>query len=308
MQLIFPAILLFILLAFAPVAVAAADPAPPGTDLAIPGEAPIEATQDASGRHCKLHLSAEGVGRSGIDGSASSFAYREYAAGLEYLFLLLDVDQRDYDWRHGSTGVANPWRSLTRIAPGVQYYRELGDRWGVWAKFIGIAGFEDSLSSRSWTYNPQVLGFYSPSPALTYYAGVGMLYHPVESVPYPVLGMAWNMGSARGLGVAVGFPETMVRYRYDEQWALKFDFQWDIRTYSLAADNPLAAQGYLQTEDRIPALALEFTPVKGLTLAPGIRWYLGRSMTLYDRDEFEQAAMDPHSAWAASFTIRYLFP
>jgi len=155
------------------------------------------------------NLSVEQVERSDINGSGASIGYMEFSAGLKWQFLLLDIDHREYEWENseyfGSAQGKDPWKMLTRIAPGLQYYYKPNEKWGVWPKFVAIAGFENSISAKSWTYNPQVVGFYMPTQKLTLYGGVGMLYHPVDSIVYPALGVAWNMKSREGLSGA-GFP------------------------------------------------------------------------------------------------------
>jgi len=118
----------------------------------------------------------------------------------------------------------DPWKTLTRIAPGLQYYHEFNDKWGVWPQFAAISGFENEDSLRSWTYNPQCVGFYMHNQQMIIYGGIGMLYHSVDSEIYPMLGVAWNMDSKTGLSSALGFPETMMRYGFDKRLALIMDF------------------------------------------------------------------------------------
>jgi hypothetical protein len=120
-----------------------------------------------------VKFSVESIGRAGIDGTDASFAFTEYSASLTWQFMILDFDHRKVNWSAGnglgSSADRDPWGDLTRIAPGLQYYGELSDRWGLWLKMVAISGFEDRISSRSWTYNPQVIGFYRAREHLTLY-------------------------------------------------------------------------------------------------------------------------------------------
>ncbi|WP_290648948.1 hypothetical protein [Aquisalimonas sp.] len=181
--------------------------------------------------------------------------------------------------------------ALTRVAPGLQHYGELADHWGLWLKIVTIAGFDDRISSRSWTYNPRIIGVHTPHEKLTLYAGTGPLYHPVDSTLYPVLGVAWNMDAQGGLSGALGFPETMLRFRLNEHLAVKANFKSDIRVYRLADDNTLAPGGYTRMEDLKPGLHLEYFPTESLQVSTGIRRFVGRSLTFFPRPEMNWPIM-----------------
>lgn len=267
-------------------------------------------TSQQSRRPFEFGASAERVFDSGISDTDASFAYSEVAAHFEMLFLFFNADHRIYDWEQ-STDFApaadkDPWDSLTRITPGLQYVKTFG-RWGVWGEFAFSAGFEDGITSDAWTYNPQLLGFYTANKDLTVYFGAGWLYHPVASLFYPVFGLAFRHEEKSGLAGAVGFPETMVRYWFTEKWAAKLDFVWDIRTYRLSDDNPVSPSGYLQLDEKIPGLYIEYCPQKDLTIGSGVRWHLDRTMTVFDRDGDE---LDEHTVKAGLsvlLAVNFLF-
>lgn len=258
-------------------------------------------------------VAAAHVPSSSIDGSDASFAYTEYAASAEMAVLLLGVNHRVFDWEDGSdfAGLSgeDPWGSLTTLTTGLQYFQKFGD-WGVWAMAIANSGFEDSITADSWTYQPQLLGLYMPTNDWAIYFGGGYMYHPVEPLVYPVIGLAFRHEEKTGLCGAIGFPETMLRYWLTEQWSMKLDFGWAINTYRLADDNPMAAEGYLRIDEKIPGLHLEYRPVDGLIVSPGVRWHLDRKLTVYDEDRDEIAALDEvdvDSAVSAVLQVGYEF-
>jgi hypothetical protein len=296
-RLVVSVIMSMVVLASWPVVALAAD----GEKLGNGDERPVTSST--------LYL--EQISWSGIDGSDVSIKYTEFSTELKWQFLLFEIDHREYKWRDSASmeidSGLDPWGTLTRIVPGLQYYREFFEKWGVWVKLKAIAGFDDAISSQSWTYNPQVLGFYMPTHRTTLFGGLGMLYHPVDSFVYPVLGVAWNMESRDGLSGALGFPETMLRYGFNESVALKIDFQWDIRTYCLVQDDTSASGGFVKTKDLEPGLQLEYEPIKGLTLSPGIRWYLGRSLTVFDHEKMELTSNNVSASSAFLFEIDYQF-
>lgn len=254
-------------------------------------------------------LSLEKTSWADIDGTNTSFRYTEYSAGLAWRrFLLLDVDYRDYEWQEGAdfTGTpgTDPWETLTRIAPGLQYYRKFDERWAIWPKLSAIAGFEDGISSKSWTYNPQVVGLYTTEQKISFYGGLGVLYHSVDSVVYPVLGVAWNTKKKRGLSGAVGVPEAMVRYGFNERVALKIDFQFDTRFYQI---DGVSTERYIKIEDILTGFKVEYELGKGLVLSLGGRFYFGQELTVYGHDENELRSNDLDGSWSGLLGVGYRF-
>ncbi len=253
------------------------------------------------------------VPSSDIGGSGASMAYTEYATSLEMAFFLFGASHRVFDWEDGSdfAGASgkDPWGSLTTLSPGLQYFHKFGD-WGVWAMFMASTGFEDSITNDSWTYQPQLLGLYMPTDDWAIYFGGGYIYHPVEPLAYPVIGLAFRHEEKTGLCGAIGFPETMLRYWLTERWSVKLDFGWAINTYRLADDNPIAAKGYLRIDEKIPGLHLEYRPMEGLLVSPGVRWHLDRTLTVYDSDRDEVSGLDDvnvDAAWSAVLQVGYEF-
>jgi hypothetical protein len=265
----------------------------------------------ASGQALKTQLGVERLEYADIDGSDASFARTRYSAGLRWKILLLEVEHDEYDWRDGAQYSgrqgAKPWDSLTAIAPGLQYYHVMESGWSLWAKFKAIAGFEDSVRSKSWTYNPQLIGFYPFNERFTLYGGVGMLYHPVDTIVYPVIGVNWNKDASTGFSGAIGIPETMVRYRFNSYLAARLDFEFDLGIYSLEKDNALAEQGFIKNEDMILGLHLEYEPVDQLRISLGLRRFFGRSFTVYDRQENELRSDDVDQAWSIIGGVSYWF-
>jgi len=103
-----------------------------------------------------VSLSLEQTEDANIDSTKASIGYMELSTNMEWQFLLLDIDQREHKWENndsfdGDAG-GNPWETLTRIAPGIQYSHKFGEKWGLWPKLVVISGFEDEISSKSWTY------------------------------------------------------------------------------------------------------------------------------------------------------------
>ncbi len=126
------------------------------------------------------------------------------------------------------------------------------------SKLTAIASYEENISSKAWSYNPQLVGFFIASSQKTYYGGLGLLYHVVDSLVYPVLGVAWNTQSRKGFSLSLRLPETMLRYGLNEQLAVKLDFEIDVRIYHLATDSSIVSGGYFRAENMTPGFTLEY--------------------------------------------------
>lgn len=257
-------------------------------------------------------VSVERTGHAAIQGTPASGSSTEFAATLKWYFLILDTDHRTCDWgdpaftpEPGRPSLdGTPWGSLTRIAPGIQYYRDLGNRWAVWGKFSGIAGFEEAPSLRSVTWNPQLVFLRTLADGTILYCGAATLCHRADNTPFPIVGVAWNTDAPAGLSAVVAFPEAYARYRFCERFALRADYEWDTRVFELTADNPTVTDGFLRIRDHFPALSVEFTPARRATITAGVRWLCGRDLTIYDRDARELDTHDVEAAWAFSLSLR----
>ena len=259
-----------------------------------------------------IQLSTEQVSAADLKNTDTSYSYDELSIRWEWQVLLFNIKQQQYQWRDttafdGGAGNA-PWQSLTQIAPGFQYYSKIGEQWGVWGKVMAIAGFEGNISSQAWSYNPQLISFFKASPQKIYYGGAGLLYHPIESLYYPILGVAWNLESRKGLSFALGFPETMLRYGFSKQLAVKIDFAIDVRIYNLASDSSVAPDGFLRIAEMIPGIRLEYKLTKKtLLLHAGMRGHAGRLLTLYNKKENQQAIYNVDLSWAMHMGLEYRF-
>ncbi|MCC5854319.1 MAG: hypothetical protein JJU10_01385 [Idiomarina sp.] len=215
----------------------------------------------------------------------SGFRYTEYAVDFERHALLFEADHRDVRWTLGDTP---RFGNLTRIAPGFQLYQEIppehADNWAVWFKLMVYGGYESSFTSDSITFNPQFILLNFQPDERVLYLGLGRFFHPVDPIAYPILGFAWQETPGRTWSGAIGFPETMVRYRLSNHWSVRANFEFDYRYYQLGQQNTTAAGGFLQTKELIPALQLEWRPIpeSDLLLYLGVEYLIEREHIFYD--------------------------
>ncbi len=272
--------------------------------------AQAETSSDESSSSAKIStsFSVKQVEQADIDGHDASMGYTEIAAGIEWQFIFIDLDHRTYDWgEHTFLGTAEPFSELTQLALGLQYYQEFENGWSIWAKGTALIGFEDSPSTAAITYNPQVVTLYTVTTQLSLYCGAGVLYHPVDTTIYPVVGLAWNMKNKLGLFGTLGFPETALSYGFTEQLSLKLDVLWDNRIYQLAGDNATVADGYIKIEDMLPGIHVEYKPLNDLLLSIGVRRYFERKLTFFNQEEEEMGEYGVNDSWAYMFRAEYTF-
>lgn len=125
--------------------------------LCVAAEQSEDDAREAPSPPMSVLVSVERTGDAGITGTNSATSSTEFAITAKWLVLVFDADYRDMGWSRRSlvapAGLSGSteWGSLTRLAPGIQYYQDIGRQWAVWGKFSAIAGFEETPSLRSVT-------------------------------------------------------------------------------------------------------------------------------------------------------------
>lgn len=255
-----------------------------------------------------FHMRYLSTESSELNGQENAFSLDEYQIDIERHAFLFEVDHRNYNWQQQQIISEEPWGSLTRIAPGLQYFGEVTDSWSVWAKLYAIAGFENSITKDSLTYNPQLIAITPYNDDIMLFAGVGAFYHPVDPVYYPVLGLNWDAGKESRWSGALGFPETMIRYQLNDEWSLKAEFEVEIRFYQLSSSNQFSPGGYVKTEDLIPGFQIEFSPNASFTSYLGLQYSFERKLTTYDHQRVLQNENDVANGWGLRFGIEWIMP
>ncbi|RUO25169.1 hypothetical protein CWE09_00010 [Aliidiomarina minuta] len=254
-----------------------------------------------------FHMRYLSTESSRLSGQENSFSLNEYQIEIERHAFLFEVDHRDYNWRQREVISGDPdWGSLTRIAPGLQYFGEVTDNWSVWAKLYAIAGFENSITKDSLTYNPQLIALTPYNDDIMLFAGVGAFYHPVDPVYYPILGLNWDAGNESRWSGALGFPETMIRYQLNDDWSLKAEFEVEIRFYQLSNSNQFSPGGYVKTDDLLPGLQLEFAPTSSFSSYLGLQYSFERTLSVYNSQRDLQERNQVTSGWGIRFGLEWV--
>jgi len=241
--------------------------------LCVAAEQSEGEAREAPSPPMSVMVSVERTGAAAILGTNSAGSSTEFAITAKWLVLVFEADYRDMGWSRRSlvapAGLSGSteWGSLTRLAPGIQYYQDIGRQWAVWGKFSAIAGFEETPSLRSVTWNPQFVALRTLKDGTVLYCGAGSLYHRASKTFFPIVGVARNTDARQGFSAVIAFPEAYARYRFNERVALRADYEWDTRVFGLSANNPTAQDGYLRSATITPLSTLS-TPRHGRRLSP----------------------------------------
>ena len=247
------------------------------------------------------------VAGSGSDVSGAGFNLR-----ASYKDFFLSYERIQYSWSNVErlpfgNGRDDPWDDLNVLTLGYQHNGRINPKWmyfiggGVSSSFE--KEFDDSYSFRGFG------GFtYIYSPKLQFTLGAGGVYHKVRSQGLPVVGITYNRGATEGLSAGLGFPLTFVAYHFNENWALKTRVvEFDLDIFRLADDSPVHPEGFLERQDLMADLGVEWTPMKALALYVGARYYFRRELTLYDKDGNNEREFDVDNAWGGVLRLSWKF-
>lgn len=248
-----------------------------------------------------------GVHGSGADVSAAGFKAR---AGYKDFFL--SFERVHYSWSNQErlpfgNGKDEPWDDLNVVTLGYQRNGKVSKKWmyfvggGITSSFE--SQLEDSLSFRGFG------GFtYIYSPKLQFTLGAGGVFHKVRSQGLPVVGVTYNRGATEGFSAGLGFPLTFLAYHFNENWALKTRIvEFDLDIFRLADDSPASPKGFLERQDLMADMGVEWTPMKGMALYVGARYYFKRELTLYDEDGNNERTYDVDNAWGGVLRLSWKF-
>jgi len=139
-----------------------------------------------------------------------------------------------------------------------------------------------------------------------------MFHHSTDSVVYPVFGIGQRNtgkgnGNRRGFSYAIGVPNTMVRYAFNEKVALKLDLEIETRFYQLADDSHFLPEGFIKCKEIVPGLQVEYAPVKELIMRMGMRHVFESEITYFDKDENELATDEIDGARSYLVSLDFIF-
>ena len=259
-----------------------------------------------------LRITAGGAASAAVEGGDGEFSGTYAKAAATYRDFSLSYTRLDYSWGEigdlpFGNGVDDPWEALHVLSLG---YSHRGSINADWNYFIGSAvksSFEEELED---SYGAGAFGgfTYLFSPTLRFTIGAGVAYHHISTTVLPVVGISWNQGTPQGFSIALGYPDTYLSYRFNSQWALRsriVQFEQDV--FRLADDSTVEKAGFLERQDLITDLGVEFTPTKQLRVILAARYYFERELTIHDNNDDWERTFDVDDAWGGVLSVNYRF-
>jgi hypothetical protein len=247
-----------------------------------------------------------------VDGSGADVSGIGYKLRGRYKDFFLSFERVHYSWSNVErlpfgNGVDEPWDDLNVLTLGYQRNGKISKKW---MYFVGAgvsSSFEKELDD---SYSIRGFGgvTYIFSRKWQFSLGAGGVYHKVRSQGLPVIGVTYNRGATKGLSAGLGFPLTFLAYHFNENWAIKTRLvEFDLDIFRLKDDNPASPEGFLERQDLMADLGVEWTPMKSLALYVGARYYFKRELTLYDNDGNNEREFDVDNAWGGVLRLSWKF-
>ncbi len=246
-----------------------------------------------------------------VEGGPGRVSVLKSGASVYFSHFAVFYENRSFFWEKADAlpfgnGLEDPWQHLHVIGLRARYDRSIS---GPWRFFLGarfFSSFEEQLD-QSW--GGAVDGGLEYVFSTSFKMGVGAAFFGdyTRTDVFPLVRLVWLPDPQKGLGIFLGIPETSVRYRFSSAWAAKIGIHFDHRTYRLADDNPVQAEGYVEMEEFIPGVYLEFNPVPNFSVSVGAEYALGREWTLYNDDGNEEDKFDLDNAVGGILKLSYRF-
>ncbi len=224
-----------------------------------------------------------------IRGTDAKTSFSRYEIAGSYSYYNLSYDYTDYSWdKARDSGLAargkTPWTGLHRVslrarknfflnqkwmfnlggAVGSYFEKEMSDSFGLRADFSFIRIFDNGWSA----------GF-----------GAGGVYHPVTSRILPLITIGYAPTGDQGLSARAGFPETNIRYGFNENLAARAYLGYTARIYRLKNNSPVREKGYFSDQALKLGMEMELRPVQSMSFAFGPYYLMERKWRIYDKSK-----------------------
>lgn len=220
-----------------------------------------------------------------------------------------------YDWTdpkyfHFSRG-KKPWESLSYADVGCRF-TQFWDK--AWSSFLGvnlISAWESEMND-SFSYGLTMGAMYHSIGGMSFVFGAGYFLQPGDNdLIYPIIGVGWNRGGGdtKGIGFSgsVGYPETEIRYTFNEWWTMRMNFESNLVMYRLEDDSWVSTSGLVEISGYSAGLFADFYPIEPLKLSIGLSYDFDREWNLMNEDGDDIGNVDVDNSISGSFEISWTF-
>ncbi len=234
-----------------------------------------------------------------------------YGIQADYSFLTLGYDYSHYSWDDpGDAGITEsgdaPWDGLHNLYLSADVIFLLRDDWYMNAAAGVSSSFEKEMS-RSFGASARIIFLRMFDNGWA--AGIGVVggYHPVRSIFIPAVGFAYAKPVGEGWSARIGVPVTMVRYGFNEDFALQAGANYSSRIYRLENKSPVSEKGYFRERSVRLGVQAEWKPVQNMTLQAGPYYIVARKWQIFDRRDNRLSSMDLKSTPGVEAILTWRF-
>ncbi len=234
-----------------------------------------------------------------------------YGVQADYSIFTLGYDYSHYSWDDpGDAGITEngdtPWVGLNNIYLSADISFPLRDAWSLNVAAGLSSSFEKEIS-RSFGGSARVIFRRAFDNGWT--AGIGVVggYHPVRSIFIPAVGFAYAKPTGEGWSARIGIPMTMVRYGFNEDFALQAGANYSSRIYRLENKSPVSERGYFRERSVRLGVQAEWKPAQNMILQAGPYYMVARKWQIFDRRDKRISSMDLKSTPGVEARLSWRF-
>lgn len=245
-----------------------------------------------------------------LKGEVGSFSA---GVGLSLFKINVDYDYTAFSWDSVNflpfgNGKDDPWEQFHSINIGMKHSDMFNKNWGYFMALGGSSQFEEQMDGSYGASGFAGVIYVIPDTNLTFLAGGGVSYDPLETNFLPMIGIKWNGSAKSGFAVSIGVPETYVSYRFSPTTAISLSLDMgEGGIYRLADKSTVEEEGYVEIESMGGKLAFTFSPFELCSVSIGAGASFNREYTIYDQNENEQNEYDLDDTYTGFFSVGFEF-
>lgn len=234
------------------------------------------------------------------DQTLTTFDHYAVYADLQAVFF--GVERRSYDvsLAHGNHDL-----DLDHLNIGLQYLAQVSDNYAIWPLLQVISGYDDNMTGKSLTYNPQLVAIRELSENIAIVAGAGALLHTTENQYYPVFGLVLQPSANSPWSGNLTVPEGLIVYEINQQVSVETGLRWQTRYYTTNQDERAAA--YMKTQDVLVSFGALTRLSSQLHLSSRVTYAFEREQRFYDSSAHLASLRKPSSGFGFRLALSYRF-
>ena len=228
--------------------------------------------------------------------------FDHYAVHIDLQAVLVGIERRSFG---ASQAQDNSGLDLDHVYIGAQYLAQVSDNYAIWPLLQVISGYDDNMTGKSLTYNPQLVAIRKLSENIAIVAGAGALLHTTENQYYPVFGLVLQPSANSPWSGNLTVPEGLIAYEVNEKISLETGLRWQTRYYTTSEDQIGAA--YLRTRDILMSLGALTQLTSQLQLSSRVTYAFEREQRFYDSSANLSSSRKPSSGFGFRLALSYHF-